>query len=266
MSGGAKRDLFDLAGKVVLVTGGNSGLGLGFAEGCAMRGADVVIWGRRADRNEAAAAHLRALGAGRVIADAVDVSSEAAVVAGMERAANEAGRIDCVFANAGGVSRAASFPDMTSEMYHGLLATSLHGVFYTLREATRHMRARAQAGDPGGSIVICGSLTVFTGLQGMEHYGAAKGAAASMMKGIAVEMGPHGVRANMVAFGLFHTAMTSSPQTEAIEAQTAARTPLRRVGTLADVHGIAAYLASDASAFHTGDILVLDGGRMVLSP
>src|SRR5579862_7512125 len=91
------------------------------------------------------------------------------------------------FVNAGITSRASSFPEMTSEMYHELLAVNLHGAFYTLRAAARHMRDRALAGEPGGSIVICGSLSIIHGLEGMEHYAGAKGALAAMVKSLAVE-------------------------------------------------------------------------------
>jgi NAD(P)-dependent dehydrogenase (short-subunit alcohol dehydrogenase family) len=258
------RELFDLSGKVVLATGANSGLGLGFLQGCAKQGADVVVWGRRADKNADAVAALKALGAPRTHAETVDVSDEAQVDAAMAATLAAMGRVDCVFANAGIVSRAPAFADMTSEMYHGLLNISLHGAFYTLRAACRHMRERAQAGDPGGSIVICGSLSIFYGLPGMEHYAAAKGALAAMMKGLAVEMGPYGVRANMLAVGFVVTGlMDGHPDTASVVRESAAVTPLGRIGELSDIEGPAAYLASDASSWHSGDILVLDGGRSV---
>lgn len=92
-------------------------------------------------------------------------------------------------------------------MYHRLLQVNLHSAFDTLREATRHMRQRAQAGDPGGSLVACGSLSMFHGLQGMEHDAAAKGALSAMITGLAVEMGPYGVRANKHAPGFIMTGM-----------------------------------------------------------
>lgn len=260
------RGLFDLTGRVVLAAGANSGIGLGFLTGCARQGADVVVWGRRSDRNEVAVAKLRAAGANRAHSEVVDVSDEEHVRRAFASTLSAMGRVDCVFANAGSTSRAASFPDMTSEMYHALLNTNLHGAFYTLREATRHMRDRAQAGDPGGSIVVCGSLSIFHGLQGMEHYAGAKGALAAMVKGLAVEMGQYGVRANMLAPGFIMTEMTSdSPQTEAIIKRFSAITPLGRPGYPEDIEGPAAYLASDASRFQTGDILVIDGGRKVKS-
>lgn len=262
MTGG----IFDLTGKVVLATGANSGIGLGFLQGCAKQGADVVIWGRRAGKNAEAVKALKALGAPRAHAQEVDVSDEAMVNAAFDAAVETMGRVDCVFANAGFSSRAPSFPDMTSEMYHELLNTNLHGAFYTMRAATRHMRARAEAGDPGGSIVACGSLSIFRGIQGMEHYGAAKGALSAMIKGVAVEMGQYGVRANMIAPGFFLSGFTegaSQEQTDAIVKQFSAITPLGRVGHISDIEGLAVYLTSDASSFHTGDILVIDGGRTV---
>jgi NAD(P)-dependent dehydrogenase (short-subunit alcohol dehydrogenase family) len=257
------RGLFDLTGKVVVSTGANAGLGLGFLQGCARQGADVVVWSRRADRNAAACEALKEMGAGRTHAEQVDVSDEAAVARAMAGTVEAMGRVDCFFANAGFSNMAPSFPEMTTEAYENLLAVNQHGAFFSLREACRHMRDRALGGDPGGSIVACGSLSQFQGRQGLEHYAAAKGAVAAMMKGIAAEMGQYKVRANMIAAGFFITEMTSSPQAEAVAKHMASVTPLGRPGYIADIEGAAAYLASDASSFHTGDILVIDGGRLV---
>ncbi len=259
-------NLFDLSGHVVLATGGNSGIGLAFLTGCARQGADVVIWDRQADGHEAARDKLVRAGAGRVHTETVDVADEAAVIAAFASTLKGMGRVDCVLANAGFTSRAASFCDLTSEMYHSLMDVNLHGAFYTLREAARHMRERALAGDAGGSIVVTGSLSIFHGLQGMEHYAGAKGALAAMVKGLAVELGRYGVRANMLAPGFIMTGMTdNNPQTEQIVERMSSITPLGRPGTPGDIEGPSAYLASDASRFHTGDILVIDGGRHVKS-
>jgi NAD(P)-dependent dehydrogenase (short-subunit alcohol dehydrogenase family) len=260
------RGLFDLGGKVVLATGANSGIGLGFLQGCAKQGAHVVVWGRRANKNAEAVEALRALGAPRAHAEAVDVSDETAVAAAFAATLKVMGRVDCVFANAGFHHRAESFPDLSTQQYHDLLNVNIHGAFYTLREATRHMRDRALAGDPGGSLVACGSLSMFHGLQGMEHYAAAKGALSAMIKGLAVEMGRYGVRANMLAPGFVLTGMTDDdPRVDALTERFSAITPLGRPGYVSDIEGPAAYLASDASRFHTGDILVVDGGRLVKS-
>lgn len=262
----SQRGLFDLTGRVVVASGGNSGIGLAFLTGCARQGADVVIMDRAGDGHDAALETLFEAGARRAHAETVDVSDEAAVIAAFASTLARMGRIDCVLANAGFTSRATSFPDMTSEMYHHLMAVNLHGAFYTLREASRHMRDRAMAGDLGGSIVVTGSLSIFHGLQGMEHYAGAKGALAAMVKGLAVELGQYGVRANMLAPGFILTGMTNqSEEAKKVIERMSAITPLGRPGNLADIEGPAAYLASDASRFQTGDILVIDGGRRVKS-
>lgn len=258
-------NMFDLSGRVVVATGGNSGIGLAFLTGCARQGADVVVWDRDEAGQAAALEKLKSSGAGRAHAVTVDVSEEGAVDQAMVATVEAMGRVDCFLANAGFTSRAASFPDMTSEMYHQLLDVNLHGAFYSLRAATRHMRDRANAGDPGGSIVVTGSLSIFHGLQGMEHYAGAKGALAAMVKGLAVEMGQYGVRANMIAPGFILTGLTDTPEAAKVIERMSAITPLGRPGCLEDIEGPAAYLASDASRFQTGDIMVIDGGRRVKS-
>lgn len=266
VAGGSGRSLFDLSGRTVLATGGASGIGLAFLYGCARHGADVVVWDRDAERLPLAVAELDAIGTGRVLGQRVDVSDEAAVIAAFTEAVETMGRVDCVLANAGFTSRAPSFPDLDTVLWRDLMAVNLDGAFFTLREATRHMRTRAQAGDPGGSIVVTGSLSIFHGLQGMEHYAGAKGALAAMVRGLAVEMGQYGVRANMIAPGFIATSMTTSdPRSAAVIERMAAITPLGRAGDPSDIEGPAVYLASDASRFHTGDILVIDGGRLVKS-
>ena len=260
------RNTFDLTGKVVLATGGNSGIGLACLTGCARQGADVVIWDRDASRHAEALDVLRAAGAPRVHAETVDVASEEDVRRAFVTTVAQMGRVDTVVANAGISSRAPSFADLTTEMYHELMNVNLHGAFYTLREAARHMRQRAGEGDPGGSIIVTGSLSIFHGLQGMEHYAGAKGALAAMVKGLAVELGQFGVRANMIAPGFILSGMTQSgPQTDKVIEHMSSITPLGRPGEMGDIEGPAAYLASDASKFHTGDILVVDGGRLVKS-
>lgn len=257
--------MFDLTGKVALVTGANSGLGLGYARGLAKAGADIVVWGRRAEQNREAVAHLAQFGT-RVTAQEIDVADSAAVAQGMAQAVETMGRLDTVVANAGFSSRSA-FVDMEDDVYHGLLAVNQHGAVYTLREAARHMVARAAAGDPGGSLIICGSLAIFGGVPTMSHYGAAKGALASMSRALALELGPHGVRVNVVAPGFIITEMIQAAGAAAqpVIDMFTARSPLGRCGTPEDFEGIAAYLASDAARYHTGDTIVIDGGHSAAS-
>jgi NAD(P)-dependent dehydrogenase (short-subunit alcohol dehydrogenase family) len=257
------QNLFDLTGKVAVITGGNSGLGMGFATGLAKAGADVVIWGRREDKNRGAADQLRQYG-GRVSSRVVDVTSEQAVIDGMNAAVNEMGRLDCVIANAGISSMAPATTQMSSKMYHELLNINLHGAFYTLREGARHMVERATPGVPSGSLIICGSLSIFGGVPGMAHYAAAKGALNSLARTMAAELGPHQIRINVIAPGFFATEMTQADPDvfKAIDASVSAKTPMGRSGLPADLEGVVVYLASDASRFHTGDTLVVDGGRL----
>lgn len=251
-------NLFDLTGKVALVTGANSGLGLGFAEGLARAGSDLVIWGRRQEANERAADKLRAFGV-RVHDQSVDVSDEASIVRGVSDALNAMGKIDTVVANAGIASQRA-FIDLDSAAYHGLINVNQHGVVFTLREVAKHMVARGE----GGSMIVCGSGSIFQGVPTMTHYGAAKGALAALAKGIAAELGPHGIRCNVIAPGFFLTEMTmADPELgETIASMVAARAPLGRAGKPDDLWGAVVYLASDLSRYHTGDTLVIDGGKL----
>jgi NAD(P)-dependent dehydrogenase (short-subunit alcohol dehydrogenase family) len=255
------QNLFDLTGKVALVTGGNSGLGLAFATGLAKAGADVVIWGRRADRNAAAVEQLSVHGT-RISSRMVDVVSEDEVRDGIEAAVQEMGRIDTLVLNAGFAS-AAPLIEMTSQTYHDLLDVNQHGVFYSLREGAKHMVARSQSGDRGGSIIICGSLAIFGGVPMMAHYNAAKGAINALGKNAAVELGRYAIRCNTIAPGLINTSLgNDNPENIKAAAHSAQQAPLGRVGEPEDLEGIVVYLASDMSKYHTGDTITLDGGQM----
>ena len=151
------KGLFDLHGKVAVVTGGNSGIGLGFATGIAKQGGSVSIWARSAEKNAAAKKELESHG-GRVEARQVDVSSEQQVIAAYQGVMQEFGRVDCVIANAGLPPSSNSTLDLATKDYHAFLDVAMHGAFYTLREGARLMVKRAEAGEPGGSLIFCGSL------------------------------------------------------------------------------------------------------------
>jgi NAD(P)-dependent dehydrogenase (short-subunit alcohol dehydrogenase family) len=260
------KGLFDCTGKVTLVTGGNGGIGLGFAMGIAKQGGDLAIWARNAEKNAAAKAELLAAGAGRVETYIVDVSEEAAILAGYDQFMADFGRIDCVFANSGASPRYNSIFDMPTEHWFEFQKTALHGAFFTLREAARHMKARAEAGEPGGSIVACGSLSMFQGLAGKAEYAGSKSAVAAVIRSLAAEMGQYGVRANVVAPGLIITPMMGDPNGPVVQylnSQYEPITPMKRTGKPEDFEGIGAFLCSDASAFITGETIKVDGGYMI---
>lgn len=262
-------NLFDCRGKVALVTGGNSGLGLGFAMGVARMGGDIAIWARDEDRNARAKEQLLTAGAGRVRTYRVDVTHESEIKSGYDALIADLGRLDSVFANSGRTSKSRSFLDLDSEEWHDLLAVNLHGAFYTLREGAKHMVKRAKDGEPGGSLVFCGSLSMFHGVAGIGNYAASKGGMAAVMRSIAVELGAYEIRANTIAPGYVKTGFMEGVDPEVVartHAHFSARTPIPRPGRPDDFEGIAAYLCSDASRFHTGDTLVIDGGSLVHAP
>jgi NAD(P)-dependent dehydrogenase (short-subunit alcohol dehydrogenase family) len=254
---------FDLKGKVALVTGGNRGIGLGMARALAQSGADIIIWGTSAEHNRNAEGGLTTLGV-RVLAQQVDVADEGAVVAAMVEAAASMGRIDTVIANAGIGAGARSFSEMTADVWRRVLSVNLDGVFFTCREACKHMVSRAGAGDPGGSIAVVASLAAIEGAPRNEAYAATKGGVISMMKSIAVEHARYGVRANAILPGWIATDMTSGMQdSPAFAEKVIPRVPARRWGEPDDFGGIAVYLASDASKYHSGDSFVIDGGYSI---
>ena len=253
--------MFNLGGRVVLISGGNAGIGLGFARGIARAGGDVVIWGRRPDKNAEAATSLAEFG-GRVLTQEVDVSDEAAVVQAMSEAVEEMGRVDGVSANAGMMRNEGSFAAMTSEAWHSLLAVNQHGSFYTIREGARHMKRRFDAGDPGGSLLFCASLSALTGSPGMQHYNASKGAMVAMSRGIAVEAGRYGIRSNVVCPGHTVSETVNLPDDHPVMERIRRYNPMGRMGTPADFEGIGVYFMSDLSSFHTGDVVMVEGGWM----
>ena len=254
---------FDLSGKVALVTGGNGGIGFGMADALAQAGADVVIWGTREEKNEDAAKKLRTYGK-RVATRKVNVAQEGEVVDGMGAAIKEMGRIDCCIANAGIGGGAPSFSQMSIQTWRRVHAVNEEGAFFTLREAAKHMVDRAGKGDAGGSLVGVASLAGLEGAGRNEAYSATKGAVLAMMRSIAVEHARYGVRANAIAPGWIATDMTAGAQSnQTFQEKVIVRVPMRRWGKPEDFGGIAVYLASDASKYHTGDTFVIDGGYLV---
>ena len=254
--------LFDLTGKVGLITGGNGGIGLGMAEGLAAAGAKVAIWGQNPEKNAKAEATLKAYG-GEVLVQAVDVNDEAAVVAGVAEVIKTFGRLDFCAANAG-VGGGAPFDEMTTEKWRRVTTVNLDAVFWTFREAARHMVERSRAGDQGGSLLVTSSTSAIHGAPRNQAYAATKGAVLSMVRGLAVEYARYGIRANSVLPGWIRSDMTAAAQKwDKFNDQVIGRVPMRRWGDPEDFSGLAVYLASDASRFHTGDSFVIDGGYTI---
>ena len=259
------KNIFDLSGKVALITGGNAGIGLGFARALATAGADVCIWGRREKQNAAAVADLQSVNpAVKIQALVCDVANEDQVTGCFAETLRLFGRVDTCIANAGVASGINRFHEMSKDDWRGVLDVNLDGLFYTLRAAAAHMVQRAQAGDPGGRLIGTSSLGALCGMARAEHYAGSKGAVISIMQGLAVEYARYGVTANSILPGHIHTDMTDrNYQNEKFAAAILPRIPLRRWGTPDDFGGIAVYLASDASSYHTGDKFLIDGGFFI---
>ena len=253
---------FDLTGKAAVITGGNGGIGLGMAEGLAAAGADIAIWGRNADKNAAALERLKAHGT-RVEALEVDVADEQAVVDAMAESLSRLGRIDSCIANAG-VGGGAPLIEQTTEQWRKVTAVNLDAVFWTFREASKHMVARAESGDKGGSLLVTSSVSAIHGAPQNQAYAATKAGVLAMVRGTAVELARYGIRANAVLPGWIATDMTERLQNwDAFNEKAIGRVPMRRWGEGEDFAGIAVYVASDASRFHTGDSVVIDGGYSI---
>jgi NAD(P)-dependent dehydrogenase (short-subunit alcohol dehydrogenase family) len=252
---------FDLSNKVAVVTGGNSGIGLGMAEALASAGCAVHIWGRNAARNEHAVGRLRALG-GRAESAVCDVSDMGAVAAALGKALDTFGRIDGCFANAGvGGGGRRSFVERPLEEWRQLLSINLDGAFISLQAAARHMVDRAGRGDAGGRLVVTSSLASIFGTARNEHYAASKAALNALSAALAVELARYGITANAILPGWIRSEMTKGLlKNEKFVGAVMPRIPMRRFGDPADFGGIAVYLMSDASAYHTGDCFVIDGG------
>lgn len=251
---------FDLSGRTAIVTGGNGGIGLGMARALLASGASVAIWGSNADKTERARSELAAHAGDpkRVHAFVCDVGDEAQVESTFAASvAALGGRVDSCFANAGVSSKGTPLVDMDLAEFRRVQRVNVEGVFLTFRAAARQMVAQGQ----GGSLVATASTAAVEGAARNSHYGASKGAVTSMVRALAVELARHRIRVNSILPGWIVTEMTQkSVQNEKFAQAVMPRIPARRWGEIDDFGGIAVYLASDASAYATGEQFLIDGG------
>jgi len=254
---------FNLEGRVALITGGNGGIGLGMAEGLVNAGAEVSIWGRNQDKLDKAYETLKAIGP-KVTALRCDVGDEQDVINCFEKTLAVHGRVDSCFANAAIGGRMTPFEKFTTEEWNDIINVNLNSVFYTFRAACIHMKERSEKGDPFGRLVATSSTAALMGQPRGEHYAATKGALISMIKALAVEYARHGVTANCILPGWITTEMTDPIKGfEKMMNAINPRIPARRWGEPEDFAGIATYIMSTASNYHTADTFVIDGGYTI---
>jgi NAD(P)-dependent dehydrogenase (short-subunit alcohol dehydrogenase family) len=253
--------IFDLSGRVAVITGGNGGIGLGIAQALALSGCNVSIWGRNAEKNQNAAATMTP-GPGKVDTRICDVADPASVRDAMAATLDAFGRVDGCFANAGiGGGGRRAFIDRTEDEWRKMFATNLDGVFHVFRAAARHMTERAATGDRFGRLVATSSLASLFGTARNEHYAATKAAINALCRALAVELARHGVTANAILPGWIKSDMTARVLAdEKFVGAVLPRIPMRRFGEPSDFGGIAVYLMSGASSYHTADCFVIDGG------
>ena len=244
---------FDLTGRCAVVTGGNGGIGYGMAEALIAAGARVAIWGSNPDKTAGARASLGA----NAEAFVCDVGNEEAVEKAFADSVAALGRVDACFANAGVSSKPTPLLDMTLAEFRRVQRVNVEGVFLTFRAAARHMAAHGQ----GGALVATASTAAIEGAARNSHYGASKGAVTSSVRALAVELARYRIRVNSILPGWIETEMTRRAfGDERFGKAVLPRIPARRWGTWNDFGGIAVYLASDASSYHTGEQFVIDGG------
>jgi NAD(P)-dependent dehydrogenase (short-subunit alcohol dehydrogenase family) len=252
---------FDLSGRAAIVTGGNGGIGLGMADALARAGCAVSIWGRNAEKNQRAAAQLRAHG-GSVEARQCDVRDRASIEAAFAATLKAFGRVDACFANAGiGGGGRRPFVERSEEEWRRMFAVNLDGVFHVFQIAARHMIERAERGDAFGRLVATSSTASLLGTARNEHYAASKAAINALVRALAVELARYGITANAILPGWIRSDMTAGIMAnEKFLGNVMPRIPMRRFGEAADFGGIAVYLASKASSYHTAECFVIDGG------
>lgn len=246
--------LFDLTGKIALVTGSGQGIGLAMAEGMAAAGAHVVLNGRDRAKLEAAQAAIAAAGL-KVSIAAFDVTDQAAVQAGIAAIEDEVGPIDILINNAGTQIRGA-FTEFPADEWQRMIATNLHSVFYVTQAVTKHMVPRGR-----GKVINIGSVMSELGRPTIVPYTATKGAVKMMTRGLAAELGKHNIQINAIGPGYIVTELNKALiADETFSNWVRSRTPAGRWGETKELVGAAIFLSSAASDYVNGHLLMVDGG------
>ena len=249
--------IFDLAGKVAIVTGASSGLGIRFAEVLAENGAAVALVARRADRLAALQAQIEKAG-GRAVAIGADVRDRAAMARAFEAAEKAFGTVTILINNAG-IAHSGRAVELAEEDWRAVLATNLDAVFYWAQEAARRMLAAGK----GGAIVNIASVLGINVDKGVAAYATAKAGVIQLTKALALELAFKGIRVNAIAPGWIVTDINreylSGEQGAAMKRQI----PMGRFGEERDLDGPLLLLASDAGRYMTGATIVADGGQVV---
>lgn len=258
------KELLDLSGKVAIVTGGSRGLGLQLAEGLGEMGARVVLTARKQNELDAAQAALKAQGI-EAATVAADISKPDAAAAICDAALAAFGTVDILVNNAGAIWLAPA-EDTPDAGWSKMMEVNVGGAFRLCREVGKRVMIPRRS----GKIVNIASIGGIRGtpLGVSNHtvaYSASKGAMVNFTRALATEWGPHNINVNCICPGNFRSAMSAS-YVDAQGTEMAALTPLRRIGNDQDFKGAAVYLASEASAYVTGQILAIDGGITVAYP
>jgi NAD(P)-dependent dehydrogenase (short-subunit alcohol dehydrogenase family) len=252
-------DPFDITGKVALVTGASSGLGENFARRLAASGAIVVATARRTERLERLAGEIGAAG-GKAFAVPMDVTKRGSIVAALERARELAGVPDIVVNNAG-IAQAKPSLELTEDDWRAVLDTNLDGAWRVAQESARAMAAAKK----GGSIINIASVLGLRVANALLAYSVAKAGLVQATKALALEWARHGIRVNAIAPGYIETDMNRDFFRTDRGREVVKRVPQRRIGQPPDLDGALLLLASEASAYMTGSIVVVDGGHVVNS-
>jgi NAD(P)-dependent dehydrogenase (short-subunit alcohol dehydrogenase family) len=243
-----------LHGKTAIVTGASRGLGLTFARALARAGADVAVTSRDASHLRDTCAEIEAMGR-RAVPIALEVRDEQSIQRMVRDAHDAFGRIDILVNNAGcNVRKPAA--DVTWDDWNLVLDTNLRGPFFVAQAVARHMIPRRY-----GRIVNIGSVTSVAGYAGLGPYGASRGGIRQLTMSLADDWGPHGITVNCLAPGWFKTNQNQVMyEDNEWVSYLVDRIPLKRPGKVEDLEGAVVFLASDASAYVTGQLLLVDGG------